>query len=83
MSNLEYAAQTNNNNHGGTGDQYCFKVITLGNVGVGKSTLISTYTQFNDEQDRDMWPSFDEKHITRHGKRIKLDIWDTAGIILL
>lgn len=79
MPNTEYTDQNNNNDGEGDSRKYCYKIITLGNVGIGKSTLISTYTQPGEEWDNDPFQFVIEKHITMGDKTIKLDIWDTAG----
>lgn len=58
-----------------------YKVVLIGDSGVGKSNLMSRYTQ--DRVDisakSTVGLEFATKTIHMHGKVIKLQIWDTAG----
>ncbi|KAJ6335782.1 hypothetical protein OIU78_012399 [Salix suchowensis] len=60
--------------------EYLFKLLLIGDSGVGKSTLLLSFTSKNFE---DLSPTigvdFKVKHVTIGGKRLKLAIWDTAG----
>ncbi|KAG6786088.1 hypothetical protein POTOM_007681 [Populus tomentosa] len=60
--------------------EYLFKLLLIGDSGVGKSTLLLSFTSKNFE---DLSPTigvdFKVKHVTIGGKKLKLAIWDTAG----
>ncbi|XP_060674840.1 probable protein phosphatase 2C 11 [Ziziphus jujuba] len=59
---------------------YLFKLLLIGDSGVGKSTLLLSFTSNTFE---DLSPTigvdFKIKHVTLGGKKLKLAIWDTAG----
>ncbi|KAG2389938.1 hypothetical protein LR48_Vigan07g227700 [Vigna angularis] len=59
---------------------YLFKLLLIGDSGVGKSTLLLSFTSDNFE---DLSPTigvdFKVKYVTIGGKKLKLAIWDTAG----
>lgn len=56
-------------------------VIVIGDSAVGKSNLISRFTQnkFNQESKATIGVEFGSKTITIDGNKIKGQIWDTAG----
>jgi Ras-related protein Rab-11A len=59
-----------------------FKVVMIGDSGVGKSNLLMRYTkgEFNIESKTTIGVEFATKSIkTSDGKIIKAQIWDTAG----
>ena len=60
---------------------YLFKVVLIGDSGVGKSNLLSrfTRTEFNLESKSTIGVEFATKSIQTEGKTIKAQIWDTAG----
>lgn len=60
---------------------YLFKVVLIGDSGVGKSNLLSRFTrnQFNLESKSTIGVEFATKSILYDGKKIKAQIWDTAG----
>jgi small GTP-binding protein len=60
---------------------YLFKVVLIGDSGVGKSNLLSRFTQnqFNIESKSTIGVEFATKSIVTEGKTIKAQIWDTAG----
>ena len=60
---------------------YLFKVVLIGDSGVGKSNLLSRFTQnqFNIESKSTIGVEFATKTIVTEGKTIKAQIWDTAG----
>jgi len=60
---------------------YLFKVVLIGDSGVGKSNLLSRFTrdEFNLESKSTIGVEFATKSITTNGKVIKAQIWDTAG----
>ncbi|XP_022841503.1 ras-related protein RABC1-like [Olea europaea var. sylvestris] len=59
---------------------YLFKLLWIGDSGVGKSSLLLSFTSDTFE---DLSPTigvdFKVKHVTVGGKKLKLAIWDTAG----
>ena len=60
---------------------YLFKVVLIGDSGVGKSNLLSRFTrnEFNLESKSTIGVEFATKSIGVEGKVIKAQIWDTAG----
>ncbi|CAM9995862.1 ras-related protein Rab-11A-like [Lampetra fluviatilis] len=68
---------------GGQGEEYdyLFKVVLIGDSGVGKSNLLSRFTrnEFNLESKSTIGVEFATRSIQVDGKVIKAQIWDTAG----
>jgi len=60
---------------------YLFKVVLIGDSGVGKSNLLSRFTrnQFNLESKSTIGVEFATRSIKCDEKTIKAQIWDTAG----
>jgi len=60
---------------------YLFKVVLIGDSGVGKSNLLSRFTrnEFNLESKSTIGVEFATRSIVVDGKRLKAQIWDTAG----
>lgn len=60
---------------------YLFKVVLIGDSGVGKSNLLSRFTrnEFNLESKSTIGVEFATRSILVEGRRIKAQIWDTAG----
>jgi len=60
---------------------YLFKIVLIGDSGVGKSNLLSRFTrnEFNLESKATIGVEFAQKTVTIDGKHIKAQIWDTAG----
>ena len=60
---------------------YAMKFIIVGDVGVGKTSLISRFItgQFNPNHDLTVGIEFGDKKIAVNNGTIKLQIWDTAG----
>jgi len=60
---------------------YVFKCIIVGNSGVGKSSLLLQYTEnkFIFDHEMTIGVEFGSRTIDINGKKIKLQIWDTAG----
>lgn len=60
---------------------YLFKVVLIGDSGVGKSNLLSRFTrnEFNLESKSTIGVEFATRSIQVGGKTIKAQIWDTAG----
>ncbi|KAL5145944.1 Ras-related protein RABC1 [Glycine soja] len=59
--------------------EYLFKLLMIGDSGVGKSSLLLCFTSDSFE---DLSPTigvdFKVKYLTMEGKKLKLAIWDTA-----
>lgn len=68
---------------GGPDEQYDYiwKVVLVGDSGVGKTNLLSRFTknEFNSESKSTIGVEFATRHITIKGKTIRAQIWDTAG----
>ena len=60
---------------------YIFKIIIIGDPGVGKSNLLLQFTEreFQKVHDMTLGVEFGSKVITANHKKYKLQIWDTAG----
>ncbi|PHT76737.1 Ras-related protein YPT3 [Capsicum annuum] len=60
---------------------YLFKLVLIGDSGVGKSNLLSRFTknEFNLESKSTIGVEFATKSMNVDGKVIKAKIWDTAG----
>lgn len=57
------------------------KLLTIGNSGVGKTSLLIRYSSnsFSPTFITTIGIDFKIKNVTMRGKRVKLQIWDTAG----
>lgn len=60
---------------------YAFKVVMVGDSGVGKTNILSRFTrnEFNVQSKATIGVEFATKPIHMEGNTIKLQIWDTAG----
>ena len=60
---------------------YTFKILTIGESGVGKTCLLLRYTdnKFVKNYLTTIGIDFKVKLVSMHGKSVKLKIWDTAG----
>ena len=60
---------------------YLFKLVLIGDSGVGKSNLLSRFTknEFNLESKSTIGVEFATRSISVDGKVLKAQIWDTAG----
>ena len=70
------ATETNSSNY-----QYIFKLILIGNSGVGKSCILQRYTKhtFEESYKCTIGVDFLMKSIIINGQNVKLQLWDTAG----
>lgn len=59
---------------------YLFKLLMIGDSGVGKSSLLLSFTSDNfEELSPTIGVDFKVKYVDVGGKKLKLAIWDTAG----
>jgi Ras-related protein Rab-1A len=60
---------------------YLFKLVIVGNSGVGKSSVLLRYADdmFNETYLTTIGVDFKFKTINIEGKKVKMQIWDTAG----
>ncbi len=60
---------------------YMFKLIIIGDSGVGKSSLLHRYTfnQFSFETKTTIGVEFGTSQMKIDDKKIKVTVWDTAG----
>ncbi|KAL3231420.1 GTP-binding protein YPT31/YPT8 [Nakaseomyces bracarensis] len=60
---------------------YLFKIVLIGDSGVGKSNLLSRFTtnEFNIDSKSTIGVEFATRTVDVDGKKIKAQIWDTAG----
>ena len=58
-----------------------YKVLLIGDSGVGKSTLLTKYIdhEYSDHYISTIGVDFKVKNYEKFGKTIRLQIWDTAG----
>ena len=64
------------------GFDYLFKIVLVGDSGVGKSNLLSRFTRntFTEDEKSTIGVEFATRIVPMSdGKRIKAQIWDTAG----
>jgi len=61
--------------------EYIFKIIIIGDAGVGKSNILTRYTkdEFDPGNNPTIGIEFSSKVVEIAGKAVKLQIWDTAG----
>ncbi|XP_050417294.1 ras-related protein Rab-30 [Patella vulgata] len=61
--------------------KYLFKVVLIGNAGVGKTCLVRRFTEglFPPGQGATIGVDFMIKTVDVDGEKVKLQIWDTAG----
>ncbi|KAM9263524.1 ras-related protein Rab-30 [Cariama cristata] len=60
---------------------FLFKIVLIGNAGVGKTCLVRRFTQglFPPGQGATIGVDFMIKTVEINGEKVKLQIWDTAG----
>ena len=56
-----------------------YKVIIIGGLGVGKTSLLLRYVHDTFEDRVSRFVAEEKKGVTINGQEIVLDIWDTAG----
>lgn len=61
--------------------EYLYKIVLIGDSGVGKSNLLSRFTrdEFNLDSRSTIGVEFATRTLEIDGKRVKAQIWDTAG----
>lgn len=61
---------------------YVFKTLLVGDHGVGKSAMLARFTEdkFEDNAPATMGVDAKPKTVVVDGKRVKLNVWDTAGL---
>ena len=62
-------------------DEMGIKVTLIGESSVGKTSIINRYTKnsFTNEMESTLGANYSQKKIMLHGKKIRMDLWDTAG----
>lgn len=60
---------------------HLFKIIIIGDAGVGKSNILLRYTknEFDSANKPTIGIEFNSKTIEIEGEKVKMQIWDTAG----
>ncbi|XP_055521712.1 ras-related protein Rab-25-like, partial [Leucoraja erinacea] len=61
---------------------FVFKVVLVGESGVGKSNLLSRFTrnEFNHDSRTTIGVEFSTRTLTVDGTTVKTQVWDTAGL---
>ena len=72
---------SSNNKNKSSAYQYIFKLILIGNSGVGKSSILQRYMNktFEESYKCTIGVDFLMKSLEVKGKTVKLQLWDTAG----
>ena len=62
-------------------DEMGIKVTLIGESSVGKTSIINRYTKnsFTNEMESTLGANYSQKKIILNGKKIRMDLWDTAG----
>lgn len=62
-------------------ESYLFKIVIIGDSGVGKSNLLSRYSrnEFNPNSRATIGVEFQTQSLAIDGREVKAQIWDTAG----
>ena len=63
------------------GEDYIFKIVIIGDSGVGKSNILSRFihNEFTQESKATVGVELQSKVYLINGKKIKVQLWDTAG----
>ncbi|KAI3908318.1 hypothetical protein MKX01_027340 [Papaver californicum] len=73
----------NGSNSSSSSYDLSFKILLIGDSGVGKSSLLVSFISNDTAPENHLSPTigvdFKIKHLTVGGKKLKLTIWDTAG----
>ena len=74
-------SSNNSNENKPSNYQYIFKLILIGNSGVGKSCILQRYMKhtFNESYKCTIGVDFLMKSLAINGQTVKLQLWDTAG----
>ncbi|EYB91104.1 hypothetical protein Aduo_013985 [Ancylostoma duodenale] len=66
---------------GDDGFDYLFKIVLIGDMGVGKTCVVQRFRNgtYVDRQGTTIGVDFTMKTLVIDGKRVKLQIWDTGG----
>ena len=74
-------SSNNSNQNTPSNYQYIFKLILIGNSGVGKSCILQRYMKhtFNESYKCTIGVDFLMKSLVINGQTVKLQLWDTAG----
>lgn len=64
-----------------SGDDYLFKIVLLGDSGVGKSNLLARFArnEFYSNSKSTIGVEFQTQKMEINGKEVKAQVWDTAG----
>ena len=65
----------------GSSFDHLFKILLIGDAGVGKSSILLRFTDdsFEEQMSSTIGVDFRVKTVTVGGQKVKLTIWDTAG----
>lgn len=65
----------------GSGEEYLFKIVLIGDSAVGKSNLLSRFArnEFDNNSKATIGVEFQTQTVEIDGKEVKAQIWDTAG----
>ena len=68
-------------NSGQNDDKYEFKIIIIGNVAVGKTSILNKYllNEFKSSYYSTVGVEFKSKNLIIDKSKVKLKIWDTCG----
>ena len=59
---------------------YCFRVVLIGDSGVGKSSIFAKYRELHGEGNNRQKDYF-ETNVSKRGSKIRLKVMDTQGIL--
>ena len=62
-------------------DEICIKVTLIGESSVGKTCIINKFCKniFEEKVESTLGANYSQKQIEINGRKIRLDLWDTAG----
>ncbi|KAF6171555.1 hypothetical protein GIB67_018079 [Kingdonia uniflora] len=79
---ISFGKMGSSGNGGSSNYDYSFKILLIGDSGVGKSSLLFSFISQSVENEvlaPTIGVDFKIKHLAVGGKKLKLTIWDTAG----